>query len=203
MGAKDVAAPQQVRRAAAQPLADFFRSFDRQFTSAEWAGIRGAGDEAAQEAQFRWVLYACGWQLQVPLLAPCTGHQGSRRAVLFDCSPQYIAGPSFIAPLYSSPFCRRLWSRKEAFVKATGEGLGFPLGDVEFEISGSTGGQAATCALVALVWLRSSCKLVAKERLARPCLQSLCRPAAPAHLTEHICCRHPALLCCPLQPLSA
>jgi hypothetical protein len=69
----DVAAPQQVRRAAAQPLADFFRSFDRQFTSAEWAGIRGAGDEAAQEAQFRWVLYACGWQLQVPLLVPCTG----------------------------------------------------------------------------------------------------------------------------------
>lgn len=60
----DVAAPQQVRRAAAQPLADFFRSFDRQFTSAEWAGIRGAGDEAAQEAQFRWVLYACGWQLR-------------------------------------------------------------------------------------------------------------------------------------------
>ena len=41
--------------------------------------------------------------------------------------------------------CRRLWSLKEAFVKATGEGLGFPLGDAEFAISGSTGGQPAGC----------------------------------------------------------
>lgn len=34
---------------------------------------------------------------------------------------------------------RKLWSLKEAFVKATGEGLGFELGLIEFQLSGSTG----------------------------------------------------------------
>ncbi|PRW32899.1 L-aminoadipate-semialdehyde dehydrogenase-phosphopantetheinyl transferase-like [Chlorella sorokiniana] len=33
---------------------------------------------------------------------------------------------------------RKLWSLKEAFVKATGEGLGFELGLIEFQLDGST-----------------------------------------------------------------
>ncbi|KAI3430442.1 hypothetical protein D9Q98_005037 [Chlorella vulgaris] len=82
----DVAAPQQVRRSRGEPLADFFRSFQRQLTASEWASIRAAGtSDAAQEEQFR-----------------------------------------------------KLWSLKEAFVKATGEGLGFELGNAEFIITGRT-----------------------------------------------------------------
>ena len=34
---------------------------------------------------------------------------------------------------------RKLWSLKEAFVKATGEGLGFDLGKAEFELDGNAG----------------------------------------------------------------
>ncbi len=50
----DVAAPQQVRRSRGEPLADFFRSFQRQLTASEWASIRAAGtSDAAQEEQFR------------------------------------------------------------------------------------------------------------------------------------------------------
>ncbi len=37
------------------------------------------------------------------------------------------------------PQNRKLWSLKEAFVKATGEGLGFELGLIEFQLAGSTG----------------------------------------------------------------
>ncbi len=37
------------------------------------------------------------------------------------------------------PCCRKLWSLKEAFVKATGEGLGFELGNTDFNITGTTG----------------------------------------------------------------
>ena len=94
----DVAAPQQVRRAAAQPLADFFRSFDQQFTAAEWAGIRGAGDEAAQEAQFRWVLQAgrhVGGSCRPLLAAPARtgGGQSARgKRSLGHPLPRHIAG---------------------------------------------------------------------------------------------------------------
>lgn len=34
----------------------------------------------------------------------------------------------------------KMWALKEAYVKATGEGLGFDLAKVEFRISGGTGG---------------------------------------------------------------
>lgn len=54
----DVAAPQQVRKRAAQPLHDWLRNFERQFVPAEWESIWGAGSEAEQEMQFRWV---AGW----------------------------------------------------------------------------------------------------------------------------------------------
>ncbi|EFN51313.1 hypothetical protein CHLNCDRAFT_55270 [Chlorella variabilis] len=92
----DVAAPLTVRRAGGaagkeQPLAEFFRSFEKQLTAAEWASVRAAGEDgASQEAQFR-----------------------------------------------------KFWSLKEAFVKATGEGLGFELGNTEFAISGGTAHQTS------------------------------------------------------------
>lgn len=59
-------------------------------------------------------------------------------------------------PSHPFPRCRKLWSLKEAFVKATGEGLGFDLGLLEFKITGSTGARQhrregiATC----IVWAR-------------------------------------------------
>ncbi|PSC73182.1 L-aminoadipate-semialdehyde dehydrogenase-phosphopantetheinyl transferase-like [Micractinium conductrix] len=84
----DVAAPRAARRAAggrAESLEDFFASFERQFTAAEWDMIRGAGVEAEQESAFR-----------------------------------------------------KLWSLKEAFVKAMGLGLGYELGDVEFALNGGS-----------------------------------------------------------------
>ena len=34
---------------------------------------------------------------------------------------------------------RQLWALKEAFVKANGEGLGFKLGLLDFDIAGTTG----------------------------------------------------------------
>ena len=121
----DVAAPQQVRRREAQPLADFFRSFQQQFTEREWAGIRSAGDEEAQQAQFRWVggAMASLWSVALcptllPLLRPLP-----RSLLLYICWVR-----------------RKLWSLKEAFVKATGEGLGFDLGKAEFELQGNAAG---------------------------------------------------------------
>jgi hypothetical protein len=138
----------------------------------------------------------------LPMLAPCTAplqHAGCLYWLLITVHCWAINPSPPALCMAAAPRCRRLWNLKEAFVKATGEGLGFPLGDVEFEISGSTGGQAATCAVVALVWLTSRCQLVAKERLAGPCLLSLCRATAPARHTEHML----PSPCCPLQPLSA
>ncbi len=61
----DVAAPLVVRCAGGatgkeQPLADFFRSFEKQLTAAEWASVRAAGpDDAAQEEQFRCGAWCC------------------------------------------------------------------------------------------------------------------------------------------------
>eukprot|EP00887_Chlorella_sp_A99_P000188 scaffold13.g188.t1 len=80
------AAPvEQVRRRAAEPLSEFFRSFRDQFTPAEWASIHAlAPDEVAQEGQFR-----------------------------------------------------KLWSLKEAFIKAIGLGLEFELIKAEFAVDGS------------------------------------------------------------------
>lgn len=53
----DVAAPRSARpRRPGQPpepLQDFFRSFEQQFTAREWEAIRSAGGEAEQEGMFR------------------------------------------------------------------------------------------------------------------------------------------------------
>lgn len=58
----DVAAPLHLRQqpGKAASLADFFDSFTQQLTPHEWDCIRGAGSEAAQEAEFR---CACAWVL--------------------------------------------------------------------------------------------------------------------------------------------
>ncbi len=139
----DVVAPLRRRRRANEPLAAFLARFDRQFTPAERQRIRSAGGDAEQEAEFRydskcgslaWV--AADAEFLVMYALPALGIAGlfihaSCRSVLLSPAPH----PSHALP----PACSKLWALKEAYVKATGEGLGFDLGKVEFSISGNTG----------------------------------------------------------------
>ena len=77
----DVTAPQRAWRSRAQPLPDFFRSYQEQFTAAEWAAIRGAGRKAAQEA-----LFMCGRRLRAVAGARVGGRaQGCHRAGAAGC----------------------------------------------------------------------------------------------------------------------
>jgi 4'-phosphopantetheinyl transferase len=121
----DLAAPHQLRRGKAQPLADVLAAFADQLTPAEWATVHGAGaDEEAVEAQFRKL-----WSLKEVRLhwrANCMAARAGLFALLLRCLlPLVLTGGACPPPL-------------QAYVKATGEGLGFDLGNAEFQIDGLT-----------------------------------------------------------------
>lgn len=51
-----------------------------------------------------------------------------------------LCPPQPLLPCSTPLFCSKLWALKEAFVKATGEGLGFDLGLLQFEVAANRTG---------------------------------------------------------------
>jgi 4'-phosphopantetheinyl transferase len=117
----DVAAPGQLRRRGAQqtPMCEHVQQFKRQFTAPEVAHILSAGSEGAR--------HACA-------AAPVGGRRAS--AGQHEVAAERMPPPA--CALYDlgaqqSAF-QRIWSLKEALVKARGDGLAYELGRAEFTV---------------------------------------------------------------------
>jgi len=104
----DIAAPNQLRCSADRPLDEVLSAFKTQLTLAEWEIVRSAGaDDSLIESKFRQF-----WSLK---------EVGSNKIILFA---------------FPIRIMMTLWLvYMQAFVKATGEGLGYDLGKIDFHIA--------------------------------------------------------------------
>jgi 4'-phosphopantetheinyl transferase len=120
----DVAAPQQLRRGngKSQPLVETLSAFKSQLCASEWEYVFGGKVQGINQPRgHNPCVFSSSWPPKIELN-----------------DPEDVVETRF----------QQIWSLKEAFVKATGEGLGFELGKAEFRIHfGEAGGGAASAAV--------------------------------------------------------
>ena len=119
----DIAAPHQLRRGGKkEPLIKVLEAFKGQLTESEWKYIfLGEMKECINEQHDG--VGANGTHLNDP----------SQRSSA-SWPPYFAANSPGLDENDVDTRFRQIWSLKEAFVKATGEGLGFDLGRIEFGI---------------------------------------------------------------------
>jgi hypothetical protein len=122
----DVAAPGQLRRRGTPqmlPMREHLQQFKRQFTAAEVAHILSAGSEGASHTR-----------VTVRLDGRRAGAGTHLRNTAPACATDKTCLVTRAAEGAQQSAFQRIWSLKEAMVKARGDGLAYDLGRAEFTV---------------------------------------------------------------------